>query len=210
MVKNQLTTKVIKSLSQNQIGGLQRPGNSELPRSFGTCSKSLSQNCLGSLQRPENFELPNGFGTCSKSLLLATALSICAGCPEGRPGPDDKDRQTRAVLGVVAEFYGSYLRNRKGKAPKDNEDFHNYLASRAEELKLYNVESPDQLFNSPRDERPLVIVSGQVVAPPDYPESPWAAFEQKGADGKRYGVRVRGGVHELTTEEIDQILASKE
>ena len=30
-------------------------------------AKSLSQNCLGSLQRPGIFELPNGFGTCSKS-----------------------------------------------------------------------------------------------------------------------------------------------
>ena len=139
---------------------------------------------------------------------LVASLLINVGCSSGRPGPDDSDRQTRAVLGVVAVFYGGYLQNRKGKAPKDNEDFHKYLESRAEDLKLYNVESPDQLFNSPRDERPLVIVSGKVVAPPDAPKSPWAAFEQKGIDGKRFGVRVRGGIHELSSDEIDQILSS--
>jgi len=139
--------------------------------------------------------------------LLMSTLLVSVGCSASKPDPNDNDRTTRAVLGVVAEYYGDYLNSHRGKPPKDNADFHEYLQSRAESLKLFNVESPDQLFKSARDNRPLVIVSGKVIAPPDAPRSPWAAFEQKGIDGKRLGVRVRGGIHELTTDEIDQLFS---
>ncbi len=139
---------------------------------------------------------------------LIASLLVSVGCSSGKPKPNDSDRMTRAVLGVVAEFYGDYLQYHRGKPPKDEAEFHRYLESRSEDLKLYNVESPDQLFKSPRDDRPLVIVSGRVVAPPDSPESPWAAYEQKGIDGKRFAARVRGGIHELSDDEIAQIFSN--
>lgn len=141
------------------------------------------------------------------TLLLATLL-VSVGCSSTKTIPDDGDRTTRAVLGVLSDFYADYLQSHNGKAPKDNADFHKYLESRAEDLKLFNVESPDELFTSRRDGRPLVIVSGQVVAPPDSPRSPWAAYEQKGIDGKRYAVRVRGGIHEMTDDEITQTFSN--
>lgn len=140
--------------------------------------------------------------------VLVTGMFSSAGCSSAKPEPNDSDRMTRAVLGIVAEFYADFLQSHHGKPPQDNADFHKYLASRAEDLKLYNVESPDQLHSSHRDERPLVIISGRIVAPPDSPDSPWAAHEQKGIDGKRLAVRVRGGIHELSEDEIAEIFES--
>jgi hypothetical protein len=139
--------------------------------------------------------------------LLVAALLVSGGCSSAKPGPNNDERMTRAILGVLSEFYGDYLQSHRGKPPKDNADFHKYLQSRAEDLKLYNVESPDQLINSRRDGRPLVIVSGRVVAPPDLPESPWAAYEQKGIDGIKFAVRVRGGIHELSEDEVSEIFS---
>ncbi len=141
--------------------------------------------------------------------LLIVGLLISAGCSTKKPAQGDSDRLTRAVLGVVAEFYGDYLNSHKGKAPKDNQAFYKYLESRADDLKLYHVDDPSELYNSHRDGRSLVIVVGNVIAPPDSPDSPWAAFEQEGVDGKILAVRVRGGVHEMTDEESHELFDPK-
>ena len=140
-------------------------------------------------------------------IFLACTIFSTIGCTASKPEPDDDDRMTRAILGVIAEFYGDYLESHQGNAPKDNQDFYNYLESRAEDLKLYNVEHPDQLHISHRDDRPLVIVSSKVIAPEDAPRSPWAAFEQAGVDGKIYAVRVRGGIHEFSDDEASEIFS---
>lgn len=143
--------------------------------------------------------------------VLAAILMVCllvnVGCSSGKPGPEDNDRQTRAILGVISQFYGEYLSSHRGKPPKDNEAFYEYLGTRSDALKLFNVESPDQLYRSHRDGRPLVIVSEKLIAPPDAPESPWAAFEQQGLDGKILAVRVRGGIHELSVDESSQLFS---
>jgi len=108
-------------------------------------------------------------------------------------------------MSVLSEFYGDYLQSHKGHPPKDSADFHKYLESRSEDLNIYNVDSPDQLFTSSRDGKPLVIVCGKRLAPADSPGTPWAAYEQMGVDGKRFAVRVHGGIHELSDDEIAQI-----
>ncbi|RIK85351.1 MAG: hypothetical protein DCC67_04155 [Planctomycetota bacterium] len=66
----------------------------------------------------------------------------------------------------------------------------------------------DGLLTSPRDGQPLVIVYGKRIAPKDSPNTPWAAYEQTGVDGKRMVAKVRGTVDELTTAEIDAQLAA--
>lgn len=145
-------------------------------------------------------------GTWRSTRLLTSLLVLFAvGCGTSKPEPDDNDRMTRAILGIVGEFYGAYLNTHKGRPPKDNQDFYRFLESRADELRLYNVENPDQLYDSYRDNRPLVIVSGEVVSADDASGSPYAAFEQQGVDGRIYAVRVRGGIHEMSAEEAAEL-----
>lgn len=107
---------------------------------------------------------------------------------------------------VLSVIYGEYLDSHLGKPPKDIGAFREYLESRADELEWYNIENLDQLLISPRDGQPLVIVCGKRLAPADSPGTPWAAYEQTGIDGKRMAVQVRGGVYELSADEIDQIV----
>ena len=99
-----------------------------------------------------------------------------------------------------------YKRTTVGR-PKTPTLFREYLQSRSEDLKRYNVETLDQLLVSPRDGQPLIIVTSQRRVPFGAPGMPWAAYEQTGVDGKRIAVQVRGGAHELTAEEIAKLEA---
>jgi hypothetical protein len=105
-------------------------------------------------------------------------------------------------MNVLSVFYGEYLDSHQGTPPKDSDAFRKYLESRTEDLKLYRVDSPDQIMTSPRDGQPFTIVCGQRLAPADSPDTPWAAYEQTGVNGKRMAVSVRGGAHEQSADEI--------
>jgi len=113
-------------------------------------------------------------------------------------------------MNVLSIFYGEYLESHRGKPPQSSADFRQYLESRPEDLKRYKVKNPNQLMTSPRDGQPLVIVCGKRrLAPADSPGTPWAAYEQTGVEGKRMAVRVRGGVHDLSDDEVAQIFLRK-
>ncbi|NOY42714.1 MAG: sulfatase-like hydrolase/transferase [Planctomycetes bacterium] len=56
----------IKSVSQNQLGGIQRPGKSARPNGFGTCIKSVSKNTAGCNKQSAKSEQPNSSETCCK------------------------------------------------------------------------------------------------------------------------------------------------
>jgi hypothetical protein len=139
---------------------------------------------------------------------IGTSMAILggfclAGCGGGNPGNlSDRDRETSVILRIVALQYGDYLTSHGGAPPKDQTAFRKYLDARLDDLAAYNVKSSDEILTSPRDGQPLVIVCGKRIASPDAPESPWAAYEQTGVDGKRMAVSIRGGSYELTPEEF--------
>jgi hypothetical protein len=104
---------------------------------------------------------------------------------------------------VVADEYGEFLALHGGQPPADVPAMRTFLESRMPVLTAdYNVKSPDDLLVSPRDGQPLVIVCGRKMAPADSPETPLAAYEQTGVDGKRLVSGVRYGPVELTPEEF--------
>jgi hypothetical protein len=104
---------------------------------------------------------------------------------------------------IVADEYGEFLATHGGQPPADVAAMRTFLESRLPTLSAdYDVKSPDDLLASPRDGQPLVIVCGKKIAPPDSPETPWAAYEQTGVDGKRLASGVRYGPVELTPEEF--------
>ena len=135
--------------------------------------------------------------------VLAVSLLACGGCGEkGAPGSQGSDQQTRVVMNVLSVFYGEYLSSHQETPPEDSDAFWKYLESRSEDLKMYKVESLEQLMTSPRDGQPFAIVCGERLAPSDSPGTPWAAYEQTGVNGKRMAVSVRGGAHELSADEF--------
>jgi hypothetical protein len=110
-------------------------------------------------------------------------------------------------MGTVASFYGDFL-SANGAPPKDEAAFRAFLEERAAGLKRMNIGSIDELLTSPRDGQPLVIVYGKKLAPADSPNTPWAAIEQTGVDGKRMAAQVRGTVDELAPEVVDKEFGS--
>jgi hypothetical protein len=138
-------------------------------------------------------------------LLTAVVLAI-AGCSSDTDiYGGSTERQTKVTMNVLSIIYGEYLDSHNGNPPKNSGEFRKYLESQREELRRYNVENIDQLLLSPRDGKPFVIICGKRSAPSDAPDTPWAAYEQNGNEGKRMAVQVRGGVHELTDENIEKI-----
>jgi hypothetical protein len=122
------------------------------------------------------------------------------------PTGGDDDFQTRRSMSALASFYGDYL-SANGAPPKDEAAFRAFLDERLQRIDRMKLGGVDGLLMSPRDGQPLVVVYGKRLAPPDSPNTPWAAFEQTGVDGRRMAAKVRGSVDELSSEEIAKIMA---
>jgi hypothetical protein len=133
---------------------------------------------------------------------------LAAGCGGGvSPTGGDADFKTRRSMSTLASFYGDYL-SAHGAPPKDEAAFRAFLQERSKQIERMNIGGVDGLLKSPRDGQPLVVVYGKRIAPPDSPNTPWAAYEQKGVDGKRMGAQVRGEIRELTADEIAKLQAT--
>jgi hypothetical protein len=122
------------------------------------------------------------------------------------PTGGDDDFQARRSMSALASFYGDYL-SANGAPPKDEAAFRAFLDERQQRIDRMKLGGVDGLLMSPRDGQPLVVVYGKRLAPPDSPNTPWAAFEQTGVDGRRMAAKVRGSVDELSSEEIAKIMA---
>lgn len=144
------------------------------------------------------------------AVVMAVSLLTFAGCSAGDPlASGSTDRQTRVIMNLLSVYYGDYLQAQSAP-PKDAATFRAYIESRSSDLQRYNLQGPDQLLTSPRDGQPFVIVTGKRLAPKDSPGTPWAAYEQTGALGTQMAVQVRGGVHDLSPEEIAQNFGGKD
>jgi hypothetical protein len=143
----------------------------------------------------------------SWSVLVSMLLS---GCGHGKATPDATDRTARVILRILADEYGEYLATHGGQPPKDAAVMRKFIESRMATLTAdFNLPSADELLKSPRDGQPLVIVCGKKITPPESPETPWAAYEQTGVDGKRLASGVRYGPVELSPEEFSQQIPTK-
>ena len=110
---------------------------------------------------------------------------------------------------VLGREYGAYTTQHNGVPPKDEAALRGYLQSRLEDLKIYNVKSPDDLLGKGRDGQPLQVVYGAKIATADRPEYFWAVYEQTGVGGKRLASDSRGGVYELDAAEFSKQLPGR-
>lgn len=142
-----------------------------------------------------------------RTAVCVACIVATLGCSSGDPlTSGSTDRQTRVIMNLLSQYYGEYLQSHSGKPPKDANAFREYVESRSEEFQRYNIQELDQLLISPRDQQPFVIVTGKRVVPSHSPGMPWAAYEQTGLDGVVMAVQVRGGVHDLSAEELGEII----
>jgi hypothetical protein len=129
-------------------------------------------------------------------------IVLLIGCNQDASDSQASDANARQRIGAVGAAYGAYFQQNNGRPPKDVETFRKYLDSRQDLLTSYNVSSADEFLKSGRDGQPLVVVTGKSITGPDAMETPWAAYEQIGVDGKRIAVTARGGFFEYSPEEF--------
>jgi hypothetical protein len=111
---------------------------------------------------------------------------------------------------ALGRFYGSFTGQNRGRPPKNEQEFKDYLKKQPPEtLALMKVDSVDALFVSPRDNQPLVF---HFDVPPAFPGAPDAvafAHEQTGVDGKRFVLLTSGDIQEMDETQFGQVSAKK-
>lgn len=136
-------------------------------------------------------------------ILLFTCLPALTlvGCSKSSTADLSAERAQMKVLGIL---YGKFISGSRGAAPKGQEQFVEYLSStKASWEKL--VDSPEQLLESPRDGKPLVMLYGNAYKKQPAGAAPWLAHEQEGVDGKKWAVNIRGMVEEMDSEQIKSL-----
>lgn len=120
-------------------------------------------------------------------LVFATSLLGCSGVSE-----DADLAKQRMGLGGLARVYGQYMSQHRGRPPRSEKELRKFIESQgAEYLVGLEVETIDELFTSPRDGEPYVVIYGK--------RQDVVAYEAVGADGKRFYAHNLGGA-ELVDE----------
>jgi hypothetical protein len=146
----------------------------------------------------------------SHPLLAFAAIGLALigmGC--GKTVPTGAAADARAKLRMVGIEYAHYLGQHNGAVPHDEAEFRTFVDSQIAQVKDYGVKSAEELLTSPRDGQAVKVILGEKVAPPDQPETPWAAYEHTGVDGKRLAVNIRGTVFELDAQQFAQMVPIK-
>jgi hypothetical protein len=89
-------------------------------------------------------------------------------------------------------FYGEFAAEHGGRAPNDEAEFREFLATRQERLEAGALDA-NSVLASPRDGEPLVVVYGG-SGPLVVDGMGLIAYEKSAVDGKRMVVNVRGGM----------------
>lgn len=136
------------------------------------------------------------------ALILAAGQLGCGGGASG--GGDDR---ARAMMRMVGIEYGRFLAAHNGQPPQDDAELRRFIDAQISQTPNYGVSSAQELLTSPRDGQPLKVVVGKKAAVADQPDLAWAAFEQTGVGGQRLAVNTRGLVQELSSAEVDRLVA---
>ncbi len=138
------------------------------------------------------------------TLALTFCLTGLLGCGS-KPPPQPK---VAAHLQTLAVLYGQY-RGEKGQSPPDLATFKKFIESLPADRLMGNT--PDELFMSPRDKQPYVVIYN--VKPTGMPGGPdpvpLIAYEQTGVGGKRYIADVMVGVQEVDEGAFQTLLPKK-
>ncbi len=138
------------------------------------------------------------------ALGCVVTLTTSVGCGGSKPvGPTTVDEAQVKVLGIL---YGKFLGTTRGRAPKDQQQFVDYLNSNRPSWEKI-VDSPEQLLTSPRDGQPFVVLYGEAYKGQPNSATPWMAYERDGFDGKKQLINIRGAVSEMDAAEISSLFS---
>jgi hypothetical protein len=141
-----------------------------------------------------------------KYLILLVALPIvglgCSlvGCSSGGTGSNSESRAAQGVLRVLGTEYADFVLRHGGRPPKAKEELTAFIS--AHKSRITGLEDVEQLFQSPRDKQPLVIFYGESMPPTDESGFASIACEMSGVGGKVFVANTRGGVQELSSDQL--------
>lgn len=112
---------------------------------------------------------------------------LIAGCG----GQTGEVSQVQSNLAWLGSKYGMFVSAHRGRSPKDLDELRKFVenTTTADELARLKVSRVDELFTSPRDGKPLKMVSyaklpGMTKGQPP-PPPPAVLYEEVGLDGNR-------------------------
>jgi hypothetical protein len=152
----------------------------------------------------ESLEVPVRFSIRDAWAMALLILVIAGGC---RGGGRSNQAQETSTLKPLAVFYGSYISQHGGKRPASEEEFKAFIKDpkNAGQLKLFQITNVDDLFISPRDREPYVVIYGKTSSAGG---PPVVAYEKTGVEGKRFVVNALGGVEEVDEAKFRSMVPS--
>jgi hypothetical protein len=135
--------------------------------------------------------------------LCAACLCCAGGCSENQSAEREQSN-----LKPLAVFYGQYLGQHRSQLPPNEQEFKKFLNSLAKDrLTSMQVKSVDEMFVSPRDGKPYVVLYGTASkTSAGLPFTTVVAYEQEGKGGKRFIARMSGAVEEVDEANFKQLV----
>jgi hypothetical protein len=139
-------------------------------------------------------------------LLFVCLTGLLTGCR----GERGEESPVQTHLGWLGSMYGMYLSQNAGETPKTLDDLRKFVAKKtsAEQLARLGVASADELFVSPRDGKPYVLVSYSKLPPPGIGMPPLVLYEAVGQDGQRAVAFLGGATDTVDEAKLAQLLPS--
>jgi len=123
--------------------------------------------------------------------LLAIVVGMILGC--GPTTEPVESTELRSNMRSLAVAYGGYMRENRGRPPKNEAAFRKWLDKQGPDYpEILKVDSIDEIFVSSRDNEPYVIAYGKPKRT--------VAYEAVGVDGKRFVADDLGVVEELDAD----------
>jgi hypothetical protein len=139
----------------------------------------------------------------SKLLLVALMGAVLPGCAR-QPDPDP----TQTRLGWLGSMYGRYIGQSTGEAPKSIDELRKFVAEKTtpDQLTRLGVANAEELFVSPRDGKPFVMVTLAKRPPPGTGSPLVVLYEAEGVGGQRAVAFLGGTTEVVDSSKFSQIL----
>jgi hypothetical protein len=128
------------------------------------------------------------------------------GCRSEQSASDAAPDDSR--IKPLTMMYASYMNRSAGRRPASQQEFKSYIAERGEQLlKSAGMSSVEELFVSPRDNEPYVILYGS--EDPRLTSSGIVIYERTGMGGRRLVGYRMGFVNEVDEAEFRKLVPAK-